>query len=91
MRVTHRLSDLLQHGVEIGQYLIVPETQDPIAVVGQPRRPTLIDLNLTDVVPAVNLNDNAVFEATEVHNVAANGMLAPELGAVEPPITQMHP
>lgn len=66
MRVTHGAGNLLQDPIGIGQHLVVPETQHPIASLGQKISTMPIRLSLEGVVTAVELDHHSAFRATEL-------------------------
>ena len=61
MRVTHRGNDLLQHGFEIGQNFVVPETQNPIATIFKKFCATQIRFDLTGMVATINFHNEPAF------------------------------
>jgi hypothetical protein len=74
--------DCLQHPVDILEDLIVPKAQDAIVVIAKP----LVANGVASafcVLPAINLNDQALLAAHQVHSVGTNGLLANEFHSAE--------
>src|SRR6266498_739326 len=91
VRVGQRLGDSLQHPTDVSQHFIVPEPENPIAVSFEERSTLRIGFTLTCVLPAVQFDDELYFGTTEVGDEWPDGMLAPDLGPGELPITQPPP
>src|SRR6266540_3590226 len=91
VRVGQRLGDSLQHPTDVSQHFIVPEPENPITVSFEERSTLRIGLTLNCVLPAVQFDDELYFGTTEVGDEWPDGMLAPDLGPGELPITQPPP
>jgi hypothetical protein len=74
--------NLLQHSLGIGQHVVIPKPQHSIACLGQKLSPPLIRLNLAGVLPTVKLEYQPALRTKEVHDVATDWLLAPELETV---------
>jgi hypothetical protein len=53
------------------QYVVVPEAQHPITLTLKPLGTCCIFRPRIDVLPTIYLNDQAPFEADEIHDEAA--------------------
>ena len=53
--------------------------------------PLLIGLNLEGVMSTIKFHDQLLLKAAEIHDIAADGMLAAELSAIDLPGTQTGP
>ena len=73
------LDDGLKHAIRVGKYLMVPEPQNPIALLYQESLTTRVLLLLGCVLPAVQLDDEAAFETHEIDNEAPKRTLAAKL------------
>ena len=91
MRVSENLRNSLQDRLDIFQLLIVPKAQYPIAPLSQKGGPPPIRVRLNGMLSSVELHYHPAFRATEVRNVAADRMLATELGTVYLSSTQPRP
>ena len=71
----------MQDALEVPLHLVVPEPDDTESFTLKPRSSLLIRYPHDSfvVMPAVNLNDQAAFEANEVDDVWANGLLPAKL------------
>lgn len=80
-----RFGDSHKHTIEILKDVIAPEAQDPYASLREFLSSRLVDggLLLHRMLLAIQLDSEPRLIAVEVENVAANGMLAPELQAAE--------
>ena len=84
-------SQRFQHALHVLQDVRVPEAKHTIALSFQPYGATPIRLRLPIVLPAVELHDQPVVDAEEVHEVGPNRHLATELVAVEASGAQAPP
>ncbi len=83
--------DLLQHCLGIGQHFIVPEAKYPIASFDEKVSPPFVCLKLVGMVTAIKLDHQPLFRAEEVNDVATDGLLPAELGAVHLSAPKVHP
>ena len=70
--------DRLQDRLRLGQHLIVPEPDHPVAATVQPAAPFLIICNLRGVLAAVELDDQPRAVRDEVDDERSNRLLAAE-------------
>ena len=73
------------------QHLVVPEPQDTIPEPLQKLRPLSVNFTLLGVLAAVDLDDELVRQRAEIHDVGADGLLAPEPHAGDLSCTQSPP
>jgi hypothetical protein len=87
---SQRIEDCFHHPCWIAQNLVVPEPQDPYPMCLQHPSPFLIMPRPGGlcVLPSVKLDAECCFEAVEIEDIPAHGMLPPELGPRELPISQ---
>ena len=71
------IQDGLKDAVGIVQYIVVPESQNLIAVLCKPFVPGHV-AGIGCVLTAVEFNNDFLLAADEVDNVGANGFLADE-------------
>jgi len=57
---------------------MIPEAQYAKSLLFYPCGSLLVVYGLSLMLPSVNLNDNAFFQAYEVDNIASEGLLSPE-------------
>jgi hypothetical protein len=70
---------------------VIPVSQYPEALLYQPSAPLSIVFNLITMLSAVDLDDQVALETHEINNVWADRLLASELEAVQPAVTQSLP
>lgn len=71
-------ADLFNHFTQIILDFIVPETQHRIINLREIHRPLAIVLLGAAAFPAVNVNDELLFRATEIHHIGTVGLLTHE-------------
>jgi len=72
----------LQYAVGVCDYVIVPETQDLIAMITQP--PVSDEVALAfGMLSAIDFDDQAVFPANKIHDVRSDGLLPDEFHAMK--------
>ena len=81
--LANRLQDHLRHLVQLAEHLVVPEPQHPESLRLQPLGAQPVITNLLPVMTSVYLDDQSLLEAGEVHYIAAQGCLPPELVTCE--------
>ena len=79
-----------QHGFGLLQDVVVPVAQDGITLCLQPCG-TGIVAGVVVMLPAVGFDDEVFFEADEIGDVVADGVLAFEFVAAQATITQVVP
>lgn len=89
--LVERASDRLPNGVGSLEHLVVPETQNPVALAVQPSRPRLVPDAPPSVLTAVDLDHHPRLDADEVDDEATDWVLAAELEAVQLPLAQLRP
>lgn len=73
------------------QHIVVPETQDSEFLTFQPVRTQSIRKLSVKMLPAIHLDDKPFLEANKIHDIAANGLLPPELVAGQASSSQISP
>lgn len=91
MRVLEGLEDSLQDGVRLGQCLVVPEVQNPIAASLQEGCPPAIRVSLHCMLTAVEFDHETPLGTAEVNDERPDRMLPPELGASNLTVTETGP
>jgi hypothetical protein len=77
----HRRQDRFHHAVNILQHIIVPETQDTIALRSEISGSLFISGNVLRLIMlrAIDLDDETPFMTGEVSKVGTDGGLPPEM------------
>jgi hypothetical protein len=88
-----RLIDRLKHCLSLGRHIVVPESQNAIALCFQPLCPNRIrcDPAFASVLRAIDFNDEAPVHAREIRNVRPNHNLSPEVTAFDFEPSQVSP
>src|SRR6516164_4634603 len=83
----------MEDAFEILVHLVVPETQDPIALAGEVIVPLRVALgvHLKIVLTTVDLDDEPMLEAQEIQDVAVERCLAAEVISLRSPRAKMDP
>lgn len=84
------VEDPHEHGFFVAEYFRIPEAQHAEAALLQVAIAPFV-AHIGRMLPAVDFDDEPTLEAHEIDHVAAQRMLAPELGAVELTQAQMPP
>ncbi len=79
-----------QHGVRIGQDLVVPEAEDPEATPAQLEVPRSVT-HIFGVLAAIDFHNQVMLEAGEIDDGTTDRHLPAELEAVQPAIAQPIP
>src|SRR5207248_917427 len=89
----HRRQDRLRYAFDILQHIIVPETQDEIALRSKINRSLCISGNVLRliVLRSINLDDEAPFMAGEVSEERTDRHLPSEMRVLDRQVTQMPP
>src|SRR6266852_7550044 len=76
--------DPLEHRREIAADLGIPETDNAISFLLKPKLPFVIALGVLVIIvmPAVEFDDQMLGGTEEIHDIAADWSLTPEVGAV---------
>jgi len=82
--------NLSEHTVGVFQNVIVPETNNAIALAFKPCRAAQI-ARAIGVLPAIKLNNQPTVSAKEVSDVGAKRNLSPKLESEKSAIAQMRP
>jgi hypothetical protein len=85
------LKDLQANAFGVFQHLIVPETQHAKALLFEIHCPSLVVGNIDAMLPAIDLNDEAMPEADKIYNVVIDRLLAAEFVAREMPHSEKAP
>ena len=91
LRLRQQPVDCLKHFVHIGEHLIVPISKHAIAARAQKGRADFIFQQSVGMLAAVEFNDKAPFDRTEVRKIRSNRMLTPEFHASCAATAQMPP
>ena len=85
--------NLLHHCAEVTGNIRIPETDNAVSFLFQPSLTFTIALcgRVVVVMPAIEFNDQAFCRAEEVHYVAADRRLTPEMRALHRPFFQRTP
>ena len=86
-----KLVDCLKHFIHIGEHSIVPKSKYAIAARAQKGRADFIFQHSVGMLVAVELNDKAPFDRTEVRKIRSNRMLTSEFHASCAATAQMPP
>ena len=78
-----RLCDAGKDAFQIPQRLMIPESDDSESVRFESRGSRGILLDFFRMLPAVDLDNQAMSQATEIHNVIADRMLTAKLRTAE--------
>ena len=70
--------------------IVVPESEDAIALAGEPLRPRHVAFGI-GVLSAIELDDELCLRAIEIHHERADWLLTPEAKTVELLKTQARP
>jgi hypothetical protein len=91
LRLGQKLVDCLQHFIHIGEHSIVPKSKYAIAARAQKGRADFIFPRSVGMLAAVELNDKAPLDRTEVRKIRSNRMLTSEFYASCAATAQMPP
>ena len=86
-----KLIDFTKHLISVRKHLIVPESKHSIAARIQERRPKCIFARLIGVLAAIEFDNQAPFDRTEVGEVGTDRMLTPEFDLSHPAAAQVAP
>src|SRR5690606_16779367 len=79
-----------QHGLSLGQYLVIPKPKHAKTRGGQPRVASAV-MFAVQMLPPVGLDNESRAKAHEVDDIRPQGLLAPELMTTEAPRAQVFP
>src|SRR6266508_2690033 len=85
------LDDTLQNAFEILKDVIVPESEDPIAVTFQHRGTLGVSRVVNRVLASIELDQTPGLGTAEICNVPADRMLTPKLETEESTVTEARP
>jgi hypothetical protein len=71
--------DALQYGLDVGEHLVVPESQNAKLLHLQDLTALAVTFDLLRVLATIDLDDKTMFHAAEVYDELADGLLATEL------------
>src|SRR3990172_6785641 len=72
----HGIENSLRHSLGIRQDVVVPESQDVIALSLQPARTLFIVRDLLRMLTTLHFDDYPAFETDKIHDERANRLLA---------------
>jgi hypothetical protein len=91
--IVQRLVDRLQHSRKITINVVIPETKDTEAFGGKgfipPRVPRLMRIEI--ILAAIDLEDEPMLQANEIHDVALARRLPAEVIPAFPPRPKVNP
>jgi hypothetical protein len=85
------LVDRVENSVRVGEDVAIPEPQAPKTEGSQERVPMQVLRRPLDVLTTVKFNNEPGLETNEVADIDADGMLTPELVAIDLAATQATP
>ena len=88
-----RSCDLIQYRIGIAQYLIIPESQDPIPHPLQVQSPQPVGMLLRrfQMLASIQLDDQSDFQADEIQIERTDPVLSAELAFVQTTASQALP
>ena len=86
-----RGDDDVEHRIDLGQHVVVPEAQDAVPPLGEPSRASGVPVLALHVLAAVEFDDEFGFGAGEVSDEWADRMLTTEASPVDLPAAQTAP
>jgi len=89
--VVDRRQNGLEHAIDFGEHLVIPEAQHQVPHRFQLGRSFGVRRSANSVLSTIELNDDVVLEAGEVRHEIADRRLTLELEAVQLPGSQMLP
>ena len=87
----HLIENSLCHSFGVGQDIVVPESQDTIALSLQPACALFVVVKLLYVLATIHFNYHAAFETDKVHDEMTNRLLSPKLHALDLPALELLP
>ena len=81
----------MKHAIRVAKHLVVPEPQDPIALLHQESLTTRVSLLLGCVLSPVQLDDEAAFETHEIDDEAPKRTLTAKLEPRKLAVAQAMP
>jgi hypothetical protein len=84
VRVLQKFNNAFEHAIHLKQHFLIPEAQHPETRLLNEPRPHCVTHNALCVLPAVQLDYQAAFQASEIGDVLADRMLAAKLEPAEP-------
>ncbi|HWU00070.1 MAG TPA: hypothetical protein VN229_20705 [Terriglobales bacterium] len=91
MIVTHFIESVMKarkNAVGIGQDVIIPEAQDTVAQLLKYAGSLIVLRLLRGMLPTIDLDDQALLEASKVDNIGSDRYLLPEAVAIDLASTQ---
>jgi uncharacterized lipoprotein YbaY len=76
------LNDTPEHTIQVIQDLVIPETQHPVTLRFQYSCAFEIVGLPIEVLAAIHLDDQFLYRSTEIHDVAADGVLPAKVDVV---------
>lgn len=91
MRGRKRQRDGFEHGVGVDKHVMIPEPDDSVSGSIEERRSSSILLDRLSMLPAIDFNNQLLFNAAKVHNVWPQRMLASAFEVCQLPPTEQVP
>ena len=83
--------DLDQYSFDVLQDVIVPEADEPMALVLKPSCSFIVPCLLSGMLPSIDFDDEALLHAEKIDDITAQRALAAKLMAAKLPVTQVTP
>jgi hypothetical protein len=80
--IRERSRDRFQNARDIAQDIVIPETQNPVVVAGQPLIADHV-MRVVSVLPAIHLNNETGFATNKVHGIWADRFLPNKYVTIE--------
>ncbi|KFN45111.1 hypothetical protein N789_03560 [Arenimonas oryziterrae DSM 21050 = YC6267] len=81
----------LQHDLHAQQHIVIPEPEHAIAAAPKKFAASFVVGALLDVLAAVELDDQCIFDANEVHDEGADGVLTSEFRTGQAAVADVEP
>jgi hypothetical protein len=79
------LQDLFEHGLQLRQYIVVPEPEHAKAVLPQNGGTAFVVVRSLSMLTAIEFNDEPRFQADKINDETGDRQLTPELELTEAP------
>jgi hypothetical protein len=90
-RACHGIQNHLKHALDIGQHIIVPETQHAVTHGLQILGPMLVVIRLLRMLTTIQLNNQHGLRTDEIDDVTAYFVLPSELPSRQVAVAQVSP
>jgi hypothetical protein len=85
-----RGSDGFKHARHVPQHVVIPKSQNPVIVVGEPFVTNYVP-RIVRMLPSIDFNDEAAFAANQVDRIKTNRLLSNELKSIQPTRSELIP